>query len=228
MRPCDGPVPVLWSDDDLVAVDKPPGILVHRTPMSGDARALHQVLVAQIGAPLFGVHRLDRAASGVLLFARSSAAASAVHEAIRAPSAVKEYLVAVRDETPEEFVVDRALKGKSGEAQPARTECRRLARIDRHSLLLVRTRSGRRHQIRRHLKGIAHHVLGDTSHGKGRINAYLREHYGLPRMFLHAARLGFDHPASGARIDVRAPLAADLRAFLLRLPGIDAALVAGL
>jgi tRNA pseudouridine65 synthase len=228
MQPTDPAIPVLWSDDDLVAVDKPPGILVHRTPMSGDALALHQVLLAQIGAPLFGVHRLDRAASGVLLFARSSEAARAVHEAIRAPSAVKEYLVAVRDETEEEFVVERPLTGRNGEKQPARTECRRLARIDRHSLLLVRTRTGRRHQIRRHLKGIAHHVLGDTSHGKGRINAYLREHYGLPRLFLHAARLAFVHPVSGASIDVRAPLAGDLRAFLLRLPGVDPAMVAGL
>ena len=71
-------------------------------------------------------------------------------------------------------------------------------------------------------------LIGDTSYGKGRINAYLREHYGLPRLFLHAWRLVFDHPRTGERVVVTAPLAADLRAFLLRVPEFDAAVAAGL
>ncbi|MEM7201300.1 MAG: pseudouridine synthase [Planctomycetota bacterium] len=221
-------IEVLQHDEHYWAVDKPPGILVHRTPMSGDRTALHQLLTEQLGERLFGVHRLDRAASGVLLFARSSEGARALHDAVRAASTVKEYLVCVRDHAPPEFVIDRPLKGRSGEPQPARTECTRLATVDRHSLLRVRTRTGRRHQIRRHLEREAHHVLGDTSHGKGRINAYLREHYGLPRMFLHAWRLAFFDPWTGCRIELRAPLAEDLRAFLLRLPGADRDLVASL
>lgn len=221
-------ITVLHRDPHFVAVDKPPGILVHRTPMSRDRTALHQLLTKQLGEKLFGVHRLDRAASGVLLFARSSEAAKALHDAIRAPSTVKLYLVCGRDHTEQSFTLDRPLKGRSGEPQPARTDCELVAHVDRHSLLLVRTRTGRRHQIRRHLETAAHHILGDTSHGKGRINAYLREHYGLPRMFLHAWKLEFFHPFTGARIALHAPLAADLRAFLLRLPGVEEGLVATL
>ena len=189
---------------------------------------MHQLLTAQLGERLFGVHRLDRAASGVLLFGRSSAAASVLHDAIRAESTVKEYLVAARDLTPEEFSIERPLKGRSGQALPARTDCTRLATIGRHSLLRVRIRSGRRHQIRRHLKHLAHNVLGDTTHGKGRINEYLREHYGLPRMFLHAWRLAFNHPVTGERIQVEARLPDDLRSFLLRVPEFEAGVVDGL
>lgn len=221
-------ITVLHRDPYFWAVDKPPGILVHRTPMSGDRIALHQQLTKQLGEPLFGVHRLDRAASGVLLFARSGEAARSMHDAVRAASTKKEYLVCARDHTEPRFTIDRPLTGRSGEPQPACTECELLSVVDRHSLLRVRTRSGRRHQIRRHLKGAAHHVLGDTSHGKGRINAYLREHYGLPRMFLHAWRLSFFHPWTGERVELCAPLAEDLRAFLLRLPGVDRELVASL
>jgi tRNA pseudouridine65 synthase len=216
---------ILYRDDDCIAVDKPPGMLVHRGPIAGDRCSVYQVLTAQLGERLFGVHRLDRAASGVLLFARSSAAAKALHDAVRAQSTVKEYLVAARDLTPESFTIDRPLAGRSGQALEARTECARIASIGRHSLLRVRIRSGRRHQIRRHLKHLAHNVLGDTTHGKGRINAYLREHYGLPRMFLHAWRLAFDHPVTGARVQVRAPLPDDLRSFLLRVPEFDPAVL---
>lgn len=201
---------------------------MHRGAIAGDRDSVHQQLTAQLGERLFGVHRLDRAASGVLLFGRSSAAASVLHDAVRADSTVKEYLVAARDLTPESFSIDRPLKGNSGQALPARTDCTRIATLGRHSLLCVRTRSGRRHQIRRHLKHLAHNVLGDTSYGKGRINEFLREHYGLPRMFLHAWRLTFDHPMSGERVVVEARLPDDLRQFLLRVPEFDPGIAEGL
>lgn len=174
-----------------------------------------------MGGPLFGVHRLDRPASGALLFARSSDAARDLHAALQHGSARKEYLVAARDATPESLVIDRPLKNDKGVPQPARTECERIASIGRHSLLKVRIVHGRRHQIRRHLKDRAHNVLGDTTHGKGRINAYLREHYGLPRLFLHASRLAFTHPRTRQRVEIVAPLALDLRGFLLRVPEFD-------
>lgn len=222
------PIEILHRDDHLVVVAKPPGLLVHRTPISGDQDSVHQQLTAQLGERLFGVHRLDRAASGVLMFGRSSAAASVLHDAVRADDTIKEYLVAARDLTPESFSIDRPLKGRSGQALPARTDCTRLATIGRHSLLCVRTHSGRRHQIRRHLKHLAHNVLGDTSHGKGRINDFLREHYGLPRMFLHAWRLTFDHPMTSERLRLEAKLPDDLRSFLLRVPEFDAGIVEGL
>ncbi len=88
-------------------------------------------------------------------------------------------------------------------------------------------RTGRYHQIRRHLAHLAHHVIGDTMHGKGRINNTLRERYGLPRLCLHAARLECAHPSAG-RLEVRAPLAPDLVAFFCRLPGCSDSLLAGL
>ena len=123
---------------------------------------------------------------------------------------------------------DRPLTGEHGNKQPASSEFERIAEFSRCSLLRVRITTGRRHQIRRHLDGLAHQIIGDTTYGKGRINQWFRENYGLPRMFLHAARLAVAHPATGEPLDLRAPLPDDLRAFLTRLPDVDAELVAAL
>lgn len=200
-----------------MVVLKPGGILVHRSELSGERDVLLQRVRDQLGQPLFPVHRLDRPTSGALVFALSPEDARATHDALRAPEAHKQYLALVRGVTPERFVSERPIGGKE-----ARTEFERVAQVAECSLLEVTPRTGRRHQIRKHLDHLAHHVLGDTSHGKGRINRFFRETYGLPRLFLHAHRLGFAHPREARRVEVLAPLAADLRAFLARLPGCDA------
>jgi len=206
-------ISVLHHDAYCVVVDKPPGMLVHRSRESSDRTFLLQTLRDQIGARINPVHRLDRPASGVLLFATNGEYARFFQEALRQPDAVKRYLVLVRGETATSFSSDRELTSDSGKKQSARTEFERVAEYDGFTLLGARIRTGRRHQIRRHLSHLAHQVVGDTAHGKGRINAWLREEFGLTRLFLHAERLECAHP-DGSRLAIECPLAPDLVEFL--------------
>jgi len=222
-------IEVLHVDDSVVVASKPPGMLVHRGAAASDRVFLLQELGRLVGRRLFPVHRLDRAASGAIAMAFSSEAARDLQAAMSAEDAVKEYLVLVRGEMPERGEIDRPLTDQNTRVKkPARTTFERIAHLSRCSLLRVRIHTGRHHQIRRHMAHLAHQVIGDTSHGKGRINAFFRETYGLPRLFLHAALIDVRHPSGEGRLHIRAPLASDLREFLLRLPDVDAQMVAGL
>jgi len=224
-------ISILHEDDWVVVADKPPLLLVHRSRESTDRVFLLQELSAKVGQHLYPVHRLDRAASGVIAMAKSSEAARALQSSLAADDAVKEYLVLVRGETPERGVIDRPLTDRSTEARTKKaawTSFERIAFFSRSSLLRVRIKTGRHHQIRRHFAHLAHQVIGCSHHGKGRINTFFRETYGLPRLFLHARVLDVEHPSKEGRLRVEAPLAEDLRAFLLRLPDIDRELVARL
>ncbi len=214
-------VDVLYEDEALVVVDKPGGILCHRTRESSDRVFLLQTVGRQLGAHLYPIHRLDRATSGAIVFARSSSDARRLQESLTGPGARKEYLTLVRGSTPELWESTRPLSKTKGNRQPAHTSFEKIAEFSRCSLLRARLHTGRRNQIRRHLAHAAHQVLGDTSYGKGRINQYFREHYGLPRLFLHAHRLEIDHPRTDERVTFVAPLATDLREFLLRLPDVE-------
>jgi len=172
------------------------------------------------------------------VFGLSSAAARALNDALHDPATVKEYLALVRGRTAQAFESRRPLsKVRGGPARPARTELTRLdvLKVPRDppapaldlSLLRARIRTGRLHQVRRHLHHCAHQVIGDTRYGKGRINRDLRARFGLPRLFLHAQRLRVAHPAGGV-LEVTEPLWPDLAAFLARLPGADPARLAEL
>lgn len=211
-------IPILYRDDRLVAVDKPGGLLVHRSNEASDRTALLQLVRDQIGAFLYPVHRLDRAASGVVLFALDREAAAAAQARLGAAETEKLYLALVRGSTEMEFESRKPLHSDAGRLQEAWTEFRTLRKLSRCSLLQVRLRTGRRHQIRRHLAHLAHHIIGDVRYGKGRINRYMREAYGLPRLFLHARRLHLAHPITGDPLTVESPLAPDLREFFERLP----------
>ena len=225
--PVDAPVDVLYEDEALVAVSKPGGLLVHRSRESDDRVFLLQMLGRQIGAHLFPIHRLDRAASGVIVFGKSSEAARDLQTSITDARAVKEYLVLVRgSDTSRVRVASSVNPTRAGGPkikQPAHSEFRKLAEFSRSTLLVARIFTGRRHQIRRHLAHEQHQVLGDTSYGKGKINQYFRDHFQLPRLFLHAWRMTFAHPRTGVPLTVQAPLAPDLRGFLERLGDVPAA-----
>lgn len=223
------PLRILHQDAALVAVSKPGGMRVHRDAWSkAGERYVLQTLSRQIDRYLFPVHRLDAATSGVLVFGLTPESTRVLAAIFAEGRARKGYLVLVRNETPARFRSERALTGSDKTRKPSRTDFRRLATFSRCSLLLARPRTGRMHQIRRHLGHLAHQVIGDSSYGKGRINAFFRETYGLPRMFLHARRLVIPHPETGAPLVLRDPLADDLRAFLKRLPDCDPALIARL
>lgn len=217
--PCLAPRPealdILHLDECVVVVAKPPGLLVHRTRSGSNEEALLQRLRDQLGRRIYPVHRLDRMASGLLAYGLDSRAAQRLQGGLQAADARKEYLVLVRGFSAPEFECRQALLDDKGVMRDAHSAFTRLAQFPeaRASLLCARIRTGRYHQIRRHLAFAAHHVLGDTRYGKARANRFCARRHGLARLFLHAWRLDIPHP-DGGRLAVTAALAPDLRAVL--------------
>lgn len=217
----------IYEDEHLVAIDKPPGLLVHRTQLAaGEEVAALQLLRDQLGRMVWPVHRLDRGTSGVLVFALSAEVASLLGALFESGQMHKRYLALVRGWPAEPAgLVDHALARdpelpSAGQPLlPAQTRWRVLQRLEwplrtdprfattRVALLEAEPLQGRRHQIRRHLKHIAHPILGDATHGKGPLNRAVAAHLGLQRLWLHARQLRLTHPVTGAALDLQAPLA---------------------
>jgi tRNA pseudouridine65 synthase len=167
----------------------------------------------ELGRWVYPVHRLDRGTSGVLVVALDPEAAAAIGKAFESGQVEKEYLALVRGVVRDAGTVDRPIDGHA-----AVTDYEPLAVArDRYTLVRVRPRTGRSHQIRRHMKHLSHPVLGDTTHGDGRENRKLRVEVGLHRLALHAARIAFPHPGTGERVEAEAPVPDDLAGPLERL-----------
>lgn len=214
-----GAIELLFADDDVVVANKPSGLSVHRGWDADDDVAMFRVRDA-IGARVHPVHRLDRGTSGALLFARNAEAAATLGRAFAGGRVDKRYLALVRGTPPESLVVDHPVpETEDGERVPAVTRLRLVARstVERCSLVEARPETGRFHQIRRHLKHLSHPIVGDVNYGKGDLNRLFRARYGLHRLALHAHLIAFDHPTTGVRIVVRAPLPADFAAALVAL-----------
>ncbi|NUS38479.1 MAG: pseudouridylate synthase [Lysobacter sp.] len=216
-------LPVVHCDDWLAVIDKPAGLMVHDSALArGETDFAADRLRSQFGRPIFLVHRLDRATSGCLLLAFDRDTASALGKMLMSREAgtaafEKHYWAVCRGWPEERFTVDHPLDGGPGKPvkKPAVTEFERLATCEldtpsagfptsRYALLRARPTTGRFRQIRRHLKHASHHLVGDTSHGDGRHNRAFRM-LGIHRMLLHARRLAFVHPVTGAPVDVVAP-----------------------
>jgi tRNA pseudouridine65 synthase len=214
-------IDVLYVDDAIVVVDKPSGLSVHRGDDQSSTFALNLTRDA-IGHWVYPVHRLDRPTSGVLVFALSSDHARTLQTAFEERRIDKRYLALVRGRPPEEGLIDSPMeKREGGPDVEAATEFRRLHVCEnvRLSLVEARPRTGRRHQIRRHLRRINHPVAGDVRYGKGVENRSYRVDIGLYRLGLHAVELAFDHPANGNRVRFTSPVPPDLGA-PLRLAGV--------
>ena len=230
------PLEVLYQDEDLLVVNKPAGMTVHAG--AGTARGtlvnalLHysKTLSATGGALRPGiVHRLDRGTSGALVVARNDAAHRQLAEQFRTRRVRKAYLALVhgrleRDAGSIGLPIARDLRRRTRmtvrrrEGREARTDWRVLARLDGFTLIEVDLRTGRTHQIRVHFSALRHPVVGDTLYGAPRQARAGREILPpLGRNFLHAARIAFEHPRSAEPVEVRAPLPAELRAYLERL-----------
>ncbi|BBM82763.1 pseudouridine synthase [Candidatus Uabimicrobium amorphum] len=221
-------IPILYQDESIVVVSKPPKLLVHRTDMAKDNIFLLQTLSQQIDKYLYPIHRLDRAASGAIAFALTKEDAKLLQESLQSTETRKEYIAFVRGSAPEEWTMERELTSEKGVKQHARTHFHKISEFFRCSLIRAQIFTGRKHQIRRHLAHSAHQILGDTSYGKGKINRFFRAEYGLPRLCLHAKWLEFKHPRHDKIVQINAPLADDFRSFLLRLPECDKEIVASL
>lgn len=226
---------ILYRDDYIVAINKPSGLLVHRSPIDRhETRFAVQILRDQIGQFVYPVHRLDKPTSGVLLFALDKDSVRAISEQFKSRETSKTYLAIVRGFTEPCGVIEHALTLKLDkiadkesilnqrgeackEAQEATTEYERLATVEldvaigkydktRYSLVKLLPKTGRKHQLRRHMKHISHHILGDTKYGRGEHNKFIRESYDCNRLLLHAAQLQFKHPQNSEVINIKAPL----------------------
>jgi tRNA pseudouridine65 synthase len=217
------PLRLLFRDQHLVIADKPAGLAVHRGWAAEHDVAMVRVRDA-IGAHVYPVHRLDRGTSGTLVFALSSAMASALSQLFATSAVEKTYLALVRSVPPMTGLIDHPLPPGEDRSAPrveARTAFTRQEVFGRYSLVEARPETGRLHQIRRHLKHIACPIIGDVNYGKGDHNRLFRDYFGLHRMFLHAARVRFPHPVLDTTVDVQAPLPPELEATLVQLRAVD-------
>ncbi|MGF1715668.1 tRNA pseudouridine(65) synthase TruC [Photobacterium chitinilyticum] len=218
---------ILYQDQYLVAVNKPAGMLVHRSWLdSHETVFVMQTLRDQIGQHVFPLHRLDRPTSGVLLFALSSEIAALMMPKFAGRDIHKTYHAVVRGWVKEAAVLDYPLKkeldkiadknaAEEQEAQEAVTAYQPVATVEtdipvgryatsRYSLVEMKPETGRKHQLRRHMHHLSHHIIGDVNHGDGRHNRMFRDNYECRRLMLHASRLQLEHPVTGEELDIRA------------------------
>lgn len=209
---------ILARGVDWIAVDKPAGLVVHRTSWAADRDVMLTRVRDALGQHVFPVHRLDRPTSGVLLFGLDSEGAHRMKNALEVGT--KTYVTLVRGQADalNGVRIDRPLKPEGGgEPKPSSTffEVLGSSPEPRCSLVLAKPSTGRYHQIRRHLAGRSHPVLGDSSHGDTKLNRRWIAN-GLPRLLLHCGRIQLPH--EDGRLDIRAPVPADMASFLATLP----------
>ncbi len=215
-------ISILHRDERLLVVNKPAGLMTHRSQVAPDRDVVLQRVRDQIGARVWPLHRLDRGTSGALAFALSAEAASELGRQLMQGEVKKQYLALVRGAPQEAIDLEYAIpRSEHGERVPARTSFRRLRDFGFCSLVLAEPETGRYHQVRRHLSHLRHPIAGDTRYGTGWFNRKVRAELGIERLVLHASALAF---AAGSRppLTVRAPLAEDFRQALSTL-GLDAA-----
>jgi len=221
---------ILYQDDFCIAVNKPPGILVHRNSSTRDSEFLLQLLRDQINCKVQPVHRLDRPTSGIVLFTKKPEATTLFSNLFSQRNIKKVYLAVVRGYTDDNGIIDYPLdnKSKQGVEQSAFTEFKTLVRTElkipmkphdsiRYSLVRVLIKTGRTHQIRRHFKHIRHPLIGDTTYGDRHHNKLFREVFLCSRLLLHAAEMEFSHPFLNEKIVIKADLDQEFKKILKSL-----------
>jgi tRNA pseudouridine65 synthase len=221
------PLTVLYRDDRLIAIDKPSGWLVHRSNLDRhETRILVQALRDQIGQYVYPAHRLDKGTSGVMLFALDPTTVRQLGEQFERHAVRKTYRAIVRGWPPASGRIDHPLQteqdeyGTTAEAPDAKTaitDFQRLATVElpdavdryptsRYALVSMNPITGRRHQLRRHMKYISHPIIGDATHGKGRHNRFFQARFNCDRLLLACTELRFSHPEDGRELAIRAPI----------------------
>ena len=218
---------IVYQDEFFVAVNKPAGMLVHRSWLDKhETQFVMQTLRDQIGQHVFPLHRLDRPTSGVLIFALSSEVASEVMPMFANHEMEKTYHAIVRGWIEEAGRLDYALKveldkiadkhaSQEKDAQEAITDYVPLAKVEvpistgkfpttRYCLMEMKPLTGRKHQLRRHMAHLRHPIVGDTTHGDGKHNKMYREVYDSHRLLLHASKLEFVHPFTNENVVIKA------------------------
>ncbi|WP_228517523.1 tRNA pseudouridine(65) synthase TruC [Aliidiomarina indica] len=231
-------IDICYEDEALVAINKPSGLLVHRSALArGEKWFAMQLLRDHIGQHVFPLHRLDRPTSGILLFAKSAEVARTMMETFGEHEVRKIYHAVVRGYIPDHGRVDYPLREEldkiadkmarqDKEAQEAVTDFLRIDQVElpyavskrhatsRYSLVQLSPKTGRKHQLRRHMAHLRHPIVGDTNHGDGRHNRFFREHFNIHRLLLAATSLSFPHPESKTMVHIDIPVPAEFyRAF---------------
>ncbi len=214
---------VIYQDDYLVAINKPHGLLVHRSKYADEAKVFAvQELRNQLDRHVFPCHRLDRKTSGVLLFALDGQTNSAMQQQFAESKVIKTYLAIVRGHTPQQGKIDYPLINDQGKEQDAITNFTTLAQSEvevalgkfptsRYSLVKAHPETGRMHQIRKHFAHIFHPIIGDRPHGCNKQNKLFKEHWNMTTMMLHASTLKFMHPITGIPTEIEGDLSSEFK-----------------
>lgn len=209
---------IIYQDDYLIAINKPHGLLVHRSSIARDATEFAlQLLKQQVGKHVSPVHRLDRKTSGLLLFSLDKEVERAMHQKFMNGEVYKEYLAIVRGFSPDYLEIDYPLTKENGTIQEAFTEFVTLKRAElniplgkhptsRYSLVKAKPTTGRMHQLRKHFAHVFHPIIGDRKHGCNKQNRFFKEQWDMTTMLLHASNLKFQHPVSNEDINISAPV----------------------
>jgi len=217
----DANLEILYQDEHLVAINKPHGLLVHRTKIATEREVFAlQLLRDQLGQRVYPVHRIDRKTSGVLLFALDEVNNSKTTALFRDQQVEKTYLAIVRGFTDPEGTIDYALRKENGQLQESITHYKTLAQTEiavplgkfdtsRYSLVEVKPETGRMHQIRKHLAHIHHPIIADRPHGCNKQNKLFKEKWGMDSMLLHAKEINFKHPVSQEVTHIKAKISTE-------------------
>jgi len=217
---------ILYKDENLVVINKPHGIVVHRSFYVGEADIYAvQELKKQLGQFVYPCHRIDRKTSGILIFALSSDSARKIQDQFADNLIKKDYLAIVRGYTEDVGSIDYALINEKGKVQEALTNYKTLERVEvdipfgkfktsRYSLVGVEPQTGRMHQIRKHFAHINHPIIGDRPHGCNKQNRLFKETFQMNTMLLHAHQISFAHPVSEKKIEITASLHSEYKRML--------------
>lgn len=208
---------ILYKDDYLVAINKPHNLMVHRSSIARDVSVFAlQLLRDQLNKKVFPAHRIDRKTGGVLLFALYPKVQSEMHKLFRENKIYKTYYAIVRGFTDDHGIIDYPIKKENGQYQEAITTYKTMGKTElevpfgkhpssRYSLVEITPKSGRMHQIRKHLSHIDHPIIGDRPHGCNKQNRLFKERWQMKTMLLHAYRVEFEHPVINTTIIITAP-----------------------
>lgn len=207
---------IVYQDEHLIAINKPHGLLVHRSSIASDAKEFAlQLLRDQVNRRVSPVHRLDRKTGGLLLFAFDKEVEVALHQQFQNGEVKKKYLAIVRGYAPDSQEIDYPLMKENGAMQDAFTAFITLKRAEldiplgqhptsRYSLVEAAPTTGRMHQLRKHFAHIFYPIIGDRKHGCNKQNRFFKEKWDMTTMLLHASELEFTHPVTKERLHLKA------------------------
>ncbi len=209
---------VIHEDDQIVVINKPNNLAIHRSKLVRNTKEFAvDIIRKQTDRILNPVHRLDRKTSGIMVFSDCQDTLNALRVQFEDRLIQKTYLAIVRGYIDDEGIVEKPLLNDKGQLQEAITnyECLEKTELNiplgphptsRYSLVRLYPKTGRQHQLRKHLNHLRHPIIGDRPHGCNKQNRFFKQNWGIENMMLHAREISFEHPATKKKMTLRAPL----------------------